>query len=104
MRALLAGCGGMSGGRMINITITQTITQEASVKKNLLKTKTPTEVKKVSTRQYDGGTSEEVQFAETYEVVDGTEVRTIKLTLLTQEIADDSAFDLKAVVRAINGL
>lgn len=86
---------------MINITITQKITTDTPIRRNVIKTKTPTEIKITKRSQYSEPT-EEVQFAETYEVVDGLETKTTILTLLTQEISDDSAFDLKSVIAAIN--
>jgi hypothetical protein len=90
---------------MINITITQKVVKQRPVQKNVLKTKTPTEIKRNVTDRYSGGsTSEEVQFAETYEVADMIEYETTTVTLLTQEITSDELFNLKDVVKAINGI
>ena len=88
---------------MIIVTIQRKHTRETPAKKTLLKTRTPTQIKKVKT-EYSGGTTEEIAYEDHYEVVDTVERENITTTLLTQEIEDETRFNLESVIGAINGL
>jgi hypothetical protein len=79
----------------IKIKIEREITERWKANENVITKKTPTAQKD----RYDG-----TAYVEEYEVreVDKSSIRTE--TLLTQEIADETQFDLKAVISAINKL
>jgi hypothetical protein len=83
---------------MIKITIEKLGNEKYTTRENLLKKKTPTQIK----GKTGYGEREEVQDICEYEVAEVVKFRDTKQTLLTQEITDDSAFDLAAVIVAIN--
>lgn len=88
---------------MIKITIEKVTKEYYTEKKNLCTKETPTEIKKTVSSSYSSD-REEVQFEREYMVHDISMSREVKTKLLEQEIADDTAFDLGAVIKAINTL
>jgi hypothetical protein len=88
---------------MIKITIEQTITEKVEVVKNFTTKKTPTEIVEED-NNYGGRSTKRVQFIEESAPMQVTEERSRKITLLEQEIDDDSQFNLKAVIATINGI
>lgn len=85
---------------MITITIKKKVERTVTVTKNWLKKETPTEIKRSRTNY--GESNEEVQFAREYEVGDVQEKQFSEFLLLSQEIEDDSQFNLASVIAAIN--
>ena len=86
---------------MIKITIEQVVTIKFKETKNFLIKKTPTGYKEPG-GQYDRG--DKVAYEEINEPREIENERTEKRTLLNQEIEDESAFNLKNVIAAINGM
>lgn len=85
---------------MIKIAITRVTTEKYTVNENLLTKETPTD--KVQMKDY--GNVSEVMMAKEYAVAEVSKHSTVTLTLLEQEIAEDSAFNLPAVIKAINNI
>jgi len=86
---------------MIEVTITRKIREEYKEWQNFQTSSKPTGIKKVKS-EYGGGTSEEVAYETTSEPREITKYREVERTLLSQQIEDESDFDLMAVIAAIN--
>jgi len=84
---------------LIKITIERHGKRQYRETVNYVISKTPTD----KTRPSDYGSRQEIVFDEKYEPREVTKWADTKDTLLEQEITD-SDFDLKAVIKAINGL
>ena len=85
---------------MIKITIERISTENYKETKNFITKKTPTD----KVKQSDYGNKTEVAYAEEYATSEVPLERKVTTILLTQEIQDESQFELKHVVRAINNL
>lgn len=88
---------------MIEITIKKKITESRKQTTNFQVTSKPTGFKKLK-NDYGGGTTEEVCFETTYAPSEVTEYKDVERVLLTQQIDDESKFDLAAVIVAVNKL
>lgn len=85
---------------MIKVTIERVTVEKYVEVKNFITKSTPTD--KVQER--DGYNSSKVLCAEEFAVRDVEQERTIRTTLLNQEILDENTFSLGMVIKAINGL
>jgi hypothetical protein len=85
---------------MIKIVIERKTTEKYTTQEQLITKETPTDIQGDS----DYGTRKEVKFIREYAVAEMTKYRESSVTLLQQEIINDSAFNLAAVIIAINGL
>ncbi len=88
---------------MIKITIQRVAIEEYQESQNFLVKETPTEITQESSSTYQG-TKKEVQYLKEYAVQEVTKRQSVTYDLLTQQIADDSKFDLAAVIKAVNGM
>jgi hypothetical protein len=88
---------------VIRIVITETTKETYIERVNYLVKSTPTEVKEEETDRYGGGTKRTVKCIEEYKTEDVTKERNVSTELLEQNVPSES-FNLKAVIRAINGL
>lgn len=89
---------------MIKVTIEQTISEEYEVNESLITKETPTNIVEESHSSYAVGTTRKVQFIREYAPAVSKKTRNRTVVLLTQEIEDDGAFNLKAVIATINGI
>lgn len=85
---------------MITITISKTTTKEFTAIENFVTKETPTD--KVKQKDYGNGT--EIAFAREFATRDVLKSDSKTVLLFEQRIEDDSAFDLAAVIVAINKL
>jgi hypothetical protein len=88
---------------MIKVTIEQTIQEEYEVTEQMVTKETPTEYTE-EVESYGSRTNKKVQFAREYAPTRLMKTRERKVTLLEQEIEDESAFNLQAVIATINGI
>jgi hypothetical protein len=89
---------------MIEITIKRTTSEPYKETVNFQLTSEPTSIKKVKENTYGGGSTEEICYKTTNEPREVTKYRNVERVLLTQQIEDESKFDLAAVVKAVNKL
>lgn len=85
---------------MITIKITKTTVTPYEETTNFIVSKTPTTIKGKASQYAD----EQVQFDEKYAPSVAKKVKTETISILEQNIEDDSTFDLSAVIVAINKL
>jgi hypothetical protein len=86
---------------LIKITIERTTLKNFTETQQFCVLEVPTEIVEED-RNYSGNTTKKVQYQRTYEPREIPKVKEIREILVTQEIANDEDFDLKAVIKAIN--
>lgn len=86
---------------MIRITIERNVSEHYVVTENQVETEEPTEIAGETESSY-GNTRKVVTYKRTYRPVQVTKINSFRQTLLTQEIADETQFDLAATIIAIN--
>jgi hypothetical protein len=91
---------GWSGGSVITIKIERKSTEHYTETQQICVKETPTD--KVKQKEYGNGS--ETLYEREYSPTAVNRSRDKTVTLLTQEIADEEAFNLADVIRAINGL
>jgi hypothetical protein len=84
---------------MITITITQSGQTKTTVKENFIVKSTPTQFKEKT--RYD---EEKIACENEYAVVEVEKVENWSREILKQQIADETSFNLAAVIKAVNGL
>lgn len=87
---------------MIRIKIERIVTEEYRERKNFIVKSTPTEIKQEESNY--SGRSAKVTCIEEYQTEDVVQTRTVTVPLLEQNITDESAFSLSAVIKAVNDL
>lgn len=85
---------------MIKITIERHTTESYKETVQFCLTEKPTEV----IAEADYSSRKEVKFERTYEPREVTKWKSSTVSLLEQEIVNEEDFDLKAVIKAVNGL
>jgi len=85
---------------MIKINIERETVEKYTEIKNFVTESQPTTL----TKRSSYGNQDEFLCAEKFATKEVTLERTVRTTLLTQEIQDESTFDLASVIVAINGI
>ena len=89
---------------MIKITITQVVETTKKANQNFVTKRTPTEIAEESRNTYSSNVTKEIKFVEEFAVREVDQIDRTEVTLLSQQIVDDTRFNLPEVIRAINGL
>ena len=89
---------------MITITIKQSGKTDKPIKKNVVTQRTPTTIVQETKDRYDPTVEKKVQFIEEFAVIDAMETESWEITILQQQILDDTTFNLAKVIAAVNGL
>jgi len=89
---------------MITVRITRTVETPYEETVNYLVKETPTQITETERSSYSGSVTEKVQMVKEYAPSVAKKVKTQTIDLLEQNIEDESAFNLNAVIKALNNL